>query len=227
VSSYNVRLDRVIISPDGKSITISEMEEIFDRAGAVNETIFRRLEFNHVIQYTHGAGIDIGCGLNKIHSSAIGIDTRLGKNDFGYPFGANIKVPKNEEYIALPWFQDSSLDFVFSSHCLEHFSNPVKTLQNMLRVLRPYGYLVLILPDMRYYPERGQPGANPDHKWDCYPEMLLSMLQGLGKLEVAQLDTLHSSLEGVKLTPRDRSIAQRYGHSTLNFSFEGVFRKLE
>jgi len=92
MSGYKAVMDRVIISPEGKSLTISEMEGIFDKAGAVSETIFRRLEFNQVIQFTKGVGIDIGCGLNKIHSAAIGIDFQLGDKDYGYPFGANIKV---------------------------------------------------------------------------------------------------------------------------------------
>jgi glycosyltransferase involved in cell wall biosynthesis len=57
VSAYNAVTDRVIISPEGKSLTISEMEGIFDRAGAVNETIFRRLEFNQVINLLKALGL--------------------------------------------------------------------------------------------------------------------------------------------------------------------------
>lgn len=226
MSGYEIMTDRIIVSPDGKSLTIGEMEDIFDRAGAVNETIFRRLEFNQVIQYTKGIGVDIGCGLNKIHSSAIGIDFQLGDKDFGYPFGANIKVAKNKDRLLLPWFKDESLDFVFSSHCLEHFSKPSETIREIFRLLKPGGYLILILPDMRFYPKKGEARANPDHSWDCYPAVLVDIVNNVGRFKVVQLDTLHDKLKDVELTPRDRKIAHAYGHESLNFSFEGIFQKL-
>jgi SAM-dependent methyltransferase len=226
VSAYNAVTDKVIISPEEKSLTISEMEGVFDRAGAVNETIFRRLEFNQVIRFTKGVGIDIGCGLNKIHSAAIGIDFQLGDKDFGYPFGANIKVAKNKDWLPLPWFKDESLDFVFSSHCLEHFSKPGETIREIFRLLKPGGYLVLILPDMRYYPEKGEPRANPDHEWDCYPQVVVDIVTSVAQFKIVQLDTLHEKLKNLKLTPRDERIAAGYGHKSLNFSFEGIFQKL-
>ncbi len=216
---------RISISPDGASISIAEMEAIFEKAGALYETIFRRLEFNEVISYTKGVGIDIGCGLNKIHSCAIGIDVRLGKKDFAYPYGANIKGSKGLESLALPWFCDDSLDFVFSSHCLEHFSDPRKATQESLRVLKPGGYLVFILPDMRYYPRKGERGANPDHEWDCCPEILVRIVKDVGGCDLVKIDTIHDKLKVVVLTERDRRIASHYGHQSLNFSFEAVFRK--
>ena len=217
---------KILISPYGDSVSIREMEGIFEKAGASFETIFRRLEFNEVIQYTKGTGVDIGCGLNKIHSCAIGIDTRLGDKDFGYAFGANIKCSLNKEYINLQWFADESLDFTFSSHCLEHFIDPVKSVKEMRRALKTGGHLIVLLPDDRYYPCIGEKGANPDHKMNYSPESLVRIVKQAGNWEVIQLDTLHSRLEGVLLTERDRIIADHYGHKSFNFSFEGVFRKV-
>jgi len=216
---------RVLISPYAQSISIPKMEDIFEKAGASFETIFRRLEINEVIKYTKGVGIDVGCGLNKVHSSAIGIDFRLGKIDFGYSFGANIKCSQNKERLKLPWFSDESLDFVFSSHCLEHFTNLRKSLDEISRVLKVGGYLVLILPDMKYYPKKGDSHANPDHEWDCYPEVILKIIENRGDFEVIQIDTLHNKLKNIELTERDKRIADHYGHNCLNFSFEGVFQK--
>jgi SAM-dependent methyltransferase len=215
----------IFISPDGGSISIPRMEDIFEKAGTSFETIFRRLEFNEVIQYTRGTGVDIGCGLNKIHSAAVGIDMRLGNKDFGYAYGANIMYRSEKPYLELPWFADESLDFVFSSHCLEHIVDPVKSVNEMRRALKKGGYLIIILPDDRYYPHVGEKGANPDHKMDYSPERLVTIVQEAGKYEVIQLDTLHCKLDNVVLTARDRSIADHYGHKSFNFSFEGVFRK--
>ena len=216
---------KILISPAGTGVSIPEMEDIFEKAGASFETVFRRLEFNEVIQYTGGTGVDIGCGLNKIHSAAIGIDMRLGSKDFGYAYGANIAYRPEKPYLELPWFADESLDFVFSSHCLEHIVDPVKSVKEMRRVLKKGGHLVIILPDDRYYPHVGEKGANPDHKMDYSPKRLVNIVQEAGKYEVIQLDTLHSRLVNVALTPRDQRIADHYGHKSFNFSFEGVFRK--
>ena len=46
----------------------------------------------------------------------------------------------------LDGIDDSSYDFVFGSHYLEHLNNPVKALASMKRVLKTGGHAILILP---------------------------------------------------------------------------------
>jgi len=43
-------------------------------------------------------------------------------------------------------FKDNSIDFVISSHVIEHFYDPIKTIQEWLRVVRPGGYVYMIVP---------------------------------------------------------------------------------
>lgn len=93
MSTYNTVTDRVIISPEGKGVSICEMEHIFEEAGTVNETIFRRLEFNQIIQFAKGISTNIGCGLNKIHSAAIGITEKLTRFDTHYDGRAMCFLP--------------------------------------------------------------------------------------------------------------------------------------
>jgi predicted SAM-dependent methyltransferase len=45
---------------------------------------------------------------------------------------------------------DSTQDFVIANHFLEHCQNPIDTITNMLRVLRPNGIAFLSVPDKRY-----------------------------------------------------------------------------
>lgn len=40
-------------------------------------------------------------------------------------------------------------DFLLASHCLEHMANPLRAVQEWLRVLKADGVLVLVLPDRR------------------------------------------------------------------------------
>ena len=49
----------------------------------------------------------------------------------------------------LSGFADKSLDFVIANHVVEHLEDPIRALENMVRVLRPGGVVFLTLPDAR------------------------------------------------------------------------------
>ena len=53
--------------------------------------------------------------------------------------------------------QDNSYNLMLSSHVLEHIANPIKALKEWRRVIEDNGYLVIILPDMRYTYDRKRP----------------------------------------------------------------------
>lgn len=59
----------------------------------------------------------------------------------------------------LSQFQPASQDFVIASHFLEHCQNPLGTLRNHFRVLRPGGHLLVAVPNT------GHPGSF-DHDRD-------------------------------------------------------------
>jgi SAM-dependent methyltransferase len=61
---------------------------------------------------------------------------------------------------------DEAYDFVHSSHCLEHLRDPREGLVNWLRVVKPGGHVILLVPDEDLY-EQGQfPSTfNADHRW--------------------------------------------------------------
>ncbi|MBQ7221454.1 MAG: class I SAM-dependent methyltransferase [Synergistaceae bacterium] len=46
--------------------------------------------------------------------------------------------------------ESSQYDFVMSSNNLEHLANPIKALTEFLRVLKPGGIIVILVPDKRY-----------------------------------------------------------------------------
>ena len=208
------------ISPNGKEISDEQMQEIFNKYDATRESIFRRHEMNQVIQFTKGVGIEVGCGLNKIHASAIGINKVLSDNDFDYPFGAQIQYEGDN----LPFFKDNSLDYVFSSHCLEHIVDTKKALLEWTRVLKNGGYLVLILPHKSYFPNIGQKNSNPDHEHDFLPEDVKKIIDGIGQYEIISIDTLHEKLKDDKIAVSE---APKYGHDSLNFSFEIIAKKIK
>lgn len=117
----------------------------------MNETTKIR---ENAIKYCNGCGIDVGCGDEKICQSAIGIDSSIGNNEFRDLSCVNIKRRIDN----LEIFSSNSLDYVYSSHFLEHFIFPEKMLLEMCRVVRSGGYVIIYLPDKDLYTE-----SNPDH----------------------------------------------------------------
>lgn len=119
-----------------------------------------------IIPYTRGRGLDIGCGPRKTFQHFIGVDSGRDSRLFQIPTCADVIAEADK----LEFFADKSLDFVFSSHTLEHIPDHVAALKEWWRVLKVGGYLVLYLPHADFYPRKGTFGANPDHVHDFLPQ---------------------------------------------------------
>lgn len=132
-----------------------------------------------LLRYCPGMGLDLGCGPSKIKPTAIGVDLQEVE-------GVNLCLDIEQ---GLPMFADGSMDFVFASHFLEHVRVAISALSEWWRVLRPGGNLVLVLPHANLYPRIGQPGGNPDHKFDYYPDDILRMMDQFAAYEVLHNET--------------------------------------
>jgi len=51
---------------------------------------------------------------------------------------------------------DGSQDFVIANHMLEHTQDPIRTVENFLRVLKPNGILFMAIPDKRFTFDRNR-----------------------------------------------------------------------
>jgi len=54
-------------------------------------------------------------------------------------------------------FKDNTVDFVISSHVIEHFYDPIKTIEEWLRVVKPGGYIYIIAPHKERTFDRDRP----------------------------------------------------------------------
>lgn len=123
-----------------------------------SKAIFRRLnDPRFITRYFVGQGIDIGAGRDSI-----GLYQEL------FPRMAAVRAwdlaDGDAQY--LNGIADESYDFVHTSHCLEHMVEPSAALLNWLRVLKPGGHLICLIPDEDLYEQGVWPSTfNSDHKW--------------------------------------------------------------
>ena len=105
--------------------------------------------------------------------------------------------------------QTATYDFLFASHSLEHIANPLKALKEWIRVVKPGGHLILILPEKT---------RTFDHNRN---HSLLSTLKaqydaGVGEDDLSTLnEILH--LHDLKMDPPAGNIAQFRERSLKNF----------
>jgi SAM-dependent methyltransferase len=121
--------------------------------------------------YLSGDGIEIGALHNPLpvpKSARVRYLDRLPVSDLRAHYPELVKEPLVEVDILddgelLTTIADSSLDFVIANHFLEHTQNPVGTLLNAFRVLRPGGILYLAVPDKRHTFDSDRPVTPFDH----------------------------------------------------------------
>ena len=134
-----------LLPPRVKSVILNGMLR-----ATISWRLIRRQRSKFVSGYLQGMrGIEIGASShNRFYLDAINVD-RYGGNDTVYKREERrlalhaMKVDVVAPGDALP-FDDDSHDFVFSSHVIEHFPDPLKALYEWVRVARRY--VVVIAP---------------------------------------------------------------------------------
>jgi len=133
-----------------------------------------------IVPYTSGKGLDIGCGPWKAWPHFISIDAK--EEWVNLDWSPDIKM----DGTLLDIFAAGSMDFVYSSHFLEHVEDTEATLREWWRVIKPGGYLVLYLPHKGFYPNIGEPGHNPEHKHDFLPEDIVRVMERVGSWDLVE-----------------------------------------
>ena len=85
-------------------------------------------------KYLSGKVLDIGAGEDPVLPGAKIFDMDQGDAN-------NI----------LEYLKAETFDCVYSSHCLEHMNDPIKTLDNWWKLVKPGGYLIVIVPHEDLY----------------------------------------------------------------------------
>ena len=108
--------------------------------------------------FCNGDGFDIGC--NRV--------------EWAYPGAQPIDLKIDDEWNALH-LPDRQVDYIFSSHCLEHLPNWVNALDYWHTKLKTNGMLFLYLPD--YSQEYWRPWNNRQHIHVLVPIIIKDYLE--------------------------------------------------
>ena len=99
-------------------------------------------------RYFSGRVIDIGCGPDLVVPHAVPFDLAQG-----------------DAQRILDYFAPQSFDCVHSSHCLEHMRDVAAALAQWWALVKPGGFLVLVVPHEELYEQGAWPSIfNADHK---------------------------------------------------------------
>jgi ADP-heptose:LPS heptosyltransferase/predicted SAM-dependent methyltransferase len=128
-----------------------------------------------VAPYLRGYGLDLGAGDFRVLPHVTTVDN-CHHNAFGYDIRPDVRVETCEK---MPIFGSQSVDFVYSSHLLEHIVDYKAALTEWWRLIKVGGYLVLYLPHKDFYPNIGVKGSNPDHKHDFLPTDIIDAMQSV------------------------------------------------
>jgi len=141
--------------------------------------------------------IDIGCGQDKKVIGGYQFDYLDLHKDVNPTIIADArKIPKDDE----------SYDLVYSSNLLEHFNKNeiIPVLKEWIRILKPGGKLVLMLPDLDYAMSElkkgnldialrfiygGQGYENNQHGWGFNKQIIEKYLEGFPELEINSIET--------------------------------------
>jgi SAM-dependent methyltransferase len=114
--------------------------------------------------YCHASRID-----NCVYASQTmwGNESKEGRT-FQYhnlkPVGLNFI----QEATCLPGIANGSYDFILSSHSLEHIANPVRALKEWIRITKPGGAFVIVLPHFKYTFDRRRQVTQVSHMLEDY-----------------------------------------------------------
>ncbi|MBU3614810.1 class I SAM-dependent methyltransferase [Polynucleobacter sp. Latsch14-2] len=173
-----------------------------------SKSIFHRLkDARYATRYFVGEGIDIGSGSDPL--------CEYGEFFPLMKYCRSWDIDDGDAQL-MDSIDDSSLDFVHSSHCLEHMVDVHIALSNWMRILKPNGYLVCIVPDEDLYEQGVFPSSfNSDHKhtltiykkrsWSNASINIFDLIKNLDyNVAIKKIELLDSTFQYRKLDPASR-----------------------
>jgi predicted SAM-dependent methyltransferase len=121
-----------------------------------------------------------------------GYDIGFCEEEWKLPGARGIDITLNDGYDANKLPDNTLVDYIYSSHCLEHVDNWVETLELWLTKLKPNGVLFLYLPD--FSQTYWRPWNNRKHKHCFTADIIRGFLEdnGMKNILVSGVDLNNS-----------------------------------
>ena len=170
-----------------------------------------------------GIGIDIGCGKDPLSKHSDVFTLIKSVRPWDLPDG---------DAMLMDGVADNSFDFVHSSHCLEHLTDPLLALKNWLRICKKGGHLIITVPDEDLYEQGLWPSTfNSDHKWTftilkstSWSPKSINLVNLLEKyqdsIEILKIEKLDSSFKYSQ--PRYDQTLHGYAESAIEFVLKKI-----
>lgn len=168
----------------------------------------RRMALGYFDKYLVGHGIDIGAGDDLLSNQyimkprSVGISTMVAER---MTVDGWDKANGDAQHLHI--VKDNVYDFVYSSHCLEHLDNPHVALRNWIRVLKPSGYLFIVVPDEQLYEQGKWPSrGNGEHKttwhivhshtdWGGHSRILPEMINEFTSMQIKSIQLIDNGYD--------------------------------
>ena len=167
----------------------------------MNILTFREKEYPEFISKGNHARYIMPVAKEIIGNGLLGVDIGCKYEEWSYPGSMCVDLAFDDGFHAtnLPYF--GSLEYIFSSHCLEHIPDWINVLHYWYAALAPAGKLFLYLPhtDNEYWDTRFMPTGR--HVNNFTPEVIAYELENAGFEDIffSQRDAAYSfCVYGVK-----------------------------
>jgi len=130
------------------------------------------IKFNNKVYPKHqglGNASQFAIPYAKHYCSGVGYDVGCMKKEWSFPNSIPIDISFPDEYHALN-LPKNNVDYIYSSHCLEHIPEWVDVLEYWYDTIKKGGVLFLYLP--HYNQEYWRPWNNKKHKNIFTPEII-------------------------------------------------------
>jgi SAM-dependent methyltransferase len=155
---------------------------------------FRDKEYPDFISHGNHARFIMPVAKEIIGDNKLGVDVGCKHTEWSYPGSICVDTSFDDDYHASSLPSEGSLEYIFSSHCLEHVPDWRDVLTYWYYALADNGILFLYLPhtDNEYWDTRFMPTKR--HVNNLYPEVIKAEMEFLGFKNVfsSQRDAAYS-----------------------------------
>jgi SAM-dependent methyltransferase len=161
------------VAPQSRSTAVPLVEKRKHEPGPAETVNVQRAAV--ATRFLNGRGVEVGAGDRPFpvpkHVEVLYGDIRDVSSVQTYFKTDDVRSGAELDAQTFAGIDNESLDFVISAHVIEHLQDPIGSIVNAIRVLRPGGVHILVVPDMRYTFDRRRPETTVEH-------ILLDHVQG-------------------------------------------------